>query len=311
MKHTLLITILILSVISSATAQDDRETVAVPLFENSVQKHLDSSKRTLDRYIPGFTAKVTEILKGTKRFVVVNRSVDQVEAERDFQSEPEFVRRIVESKKTGSPLDVSDIIAGNARYASIEMMPDATGTLTFRGANYIVLGEIRKIDINKMLNTDGSTSGYKALLGLQISLIDAETNNVIEAEGFQSIPLKTAMNSAARAVDEALMTMENTIRTYLLQAFPLKGRVVKITESGLVVNIGSNHGVRVGDRFALSVVEELEGESYEKQLGEAKVAKIAGPIFSDCNIIGNQKEVKEANNAGQTIKAILIKTKTK
>ena len=289
-----------------ASAQDDRQTVAVPVAVNEL------GRATFDQYLVPITQKVTQILKQTKRFVVVNRSEEAVQAERDFQANPEFLDRMLAAKKSGNTDAVKDILDQNAQYQFLSFDTLASGEVVFRGADYIVRIELRKLDINKMANPDGSANGYKTLLGLQLSVIDAATNEVIDAEGFSSTPLKVAMTSPVRSVDESLLTMEPAIYSYLLAAFPVKCRVVKIEENYFFINAGSTQGVTAGDVFEVSKAVRLDPQTViEEPLGQIKVRALSGSGSAVCNASSGANEIKAAFKNAEQIVCTLVKSKRK
>lgn len=286
--------------------QDDRQTVAVPLAVNEL------GRPTFDQYLTPITQKITQILKQTKRFVVVNRSEDAVKAERDFQANPEFLDRMLAAKKAGSMEAVKDIIGQNDNYKYISFDTLASGEVVFRGADYLLRIELRKLDINRMANPDGSVNGYKTLLGLQISVIDAATNEIVDAEGFSSLPLKVAMTSPVRSVDESLATIEKEIYSYLLAAFPVKCKVAKIVENYFMINAGNNQGVVVGDVFGVAKIVRLDAQtSIEEPLGRIKVKSLSGSDSSVCNAVEGSDEIKAAFKDAQQIVCTLIKSKRK
>lgn len=291
--------------LTACWAQDDRPTVAVPVAANEL------GRETFDRYLPPITQKVTQILKQTKRFVVVNRSEEEVRAEREFQANPEFLDRLIAAKKSGDMSSVQDIIDQNSQYRYLSFDTLASGEVVFRGADYILKIELRKLDINRMVNPDGSVNGYKTLLGLQLSVIDAETNEVIEAEGFTSTPLKVALTSPVRSVDASLLTMEGAMYAYLLQAFPVKCRIVKTEDHLFVINAGSMQGVAKGDLFEVSVVTKVAGAEIADRIGSIRVKGLAGAGNAVCAAQDGGSEITEAFKSGQPMICTLIKSKNK
>lgn len=304
MRRFVLVLLALLTCIVSS-AQDDRQTVAVPVAVNEL------GKATFDQYLPPITQKITQILNKSKRFIVVNRSEDAVRAEREFQSKPEFFERMLEAKRSGNADAVKDIIDKDAQYAFLSFDTLSTGEIIFRGADYILKIELRKLDINKLVNADGSTLGYKTLLGLQLSVVDATTNEVVQAEGFTSTPMKVAMTNPIRSVDESLLTMEYAIYQYMLQAFPVKCRIVKIEDNYFVINAGLSQGVVVGDVFNVDRIVKIAGAEVAENIGSMKVKAVTGSGNSVCSAVNNANEMKESFKNAQHIICTLVKSKRK
>lgn len=279
-----------------AQTQDDRPTIAVPMFK--------CDKSSLEQYMAPITQKVTEVLKSSKRFIVVSRSADEVENEREFQRSEEFLDRKLGAN---SVEEVSDIVDQDKDISKLRVSTDEQGNVVFYGADYVLQGEIRKLDIVKIKNADGSTNGYKALIGLQLSVTTTESNTISEAVGFSSLPLKVAMFSPQRAVDDALMTLEGQLNEYFLTAFPLMGRVVKVVPGGVMINVGQKHGVKKGDRFTVSYVEQMDGEKMEVTMGTIKVTGLSGTSFSECSLGAGGKEIVERFNMAHPMSCRLVK----
>lgn len=286
--------VMVLSV-KSLFAQDDRPTIAVPMFT------CDNANK--EQYMAPITQKVTEVLKSSKRFIVVSRSSDDVENEREFQRSEEFMDRKLSANNTE---EVADIVDQDAEIAKLKVTTDEQGNKVFLGADYVLDGEIRKLDIVKLKNADGSTSGYKALIGLQLSVTTTATNTISEAKGFNSLPLKVAMFSPQRAVDDAIITLQEQLNEYFLTAFPLQCRIVKVVPNGVVVNVGQKHGTKKGDRFTVSYIEMMDGEKMEVSLGELKVTALSGTSFAECSLVSGSKEIVDRFNMAQPIRCTLI-----
>lgn len=283
------------SVTISATAQtvkDYRPTIAVPMFKSDNPKHA--------KYLAPITQKVTEMLRSSKRFVVVSRTDQDVEAEREFQKSEEFMDR----KFAGE--DTKDMANADATHNVLQMKTLANGEVVFYGAQYILQGEIRKLDIVKMLNADNSTAGYKALMGIQLSINTTATNTLSETKGFQSTALQVAMFSPERAVDDALLTLERPLASYFYVAFPLTCSIAKTIGADVMIDAGSKQGVRVGTRFKVTCIEDLAGEPVEVELGEIKVKNIASENFAQCQIIKGKAEILDRFAKAQPIKCALI-----
>lgn len=304
MKKVLLIIALLLFALPSI-AQDDRQTVAVPLAVNEL------GKATLDQYLTPITQKITQILKQTKRFIVVNRSEEEVQAERDFQSNPEFLDRMLAAKKSGNMESVKDILSQNTQYNFITFDTLATGEIIFRGADYILKVELRKLDINRLNNPDGTANGYKTLVGLQLSIIDAASNEVVSAEGFTSTPLKVAMTNPTRSVDESILTMESQIYSYLLASFPVKCRIVKLEDNFAVINAGSTQGVAAADQFSVAKLVNIAGAVIEENIGTMRVKALSGANNAVCTIVTGAPEIKEAFKNATKLQCTLIKSRKK
>lgn len=274
---------------------DNRPTIAVPMFKSANEKH--------EKYLFAITAKVTEILNNSKRFNVVSRSVEDVAAERKFQKSEEFLDRTVNAQNEN---EIKDLAGDDMNVKRIRSEIKEDGTVVFFGAHYILQGEIRKLDIVKILNADNSTAGYKALLSIQLAVNTTETNTFTEAVGIDSNPISTAMFSPERAVDEAIKTLDTKLGGYFYKTFPLSCEIGKMVGNDVIINVGSTQGVKVGDRFTVVAVEELGNENVEVIVGEIKVKNIASGNFSQCAISKGKNDIVKRFALANRLKCTMI-----
>lgn len=279
----------------SQTAEDIRPTIAVPVVKSSHERH--------QKYLFAITSKVTEVLKNSKRFNVVSRSDEDVKAERKFQKSDEFLDRTLNAQNASETQD----IAGdelNVKRITSEVKDD--GTVVFYGANYILQGEVRKLDIVKILNADNSTAGYKALLSIQLAVNTTETNTLTEAIGIESVPLSVAMMSVERAVDEAIKSLEASLASYFYRTFPLTCTINKTEGNDVIINAGLAQGVKVGDKFKVVSVEDMGSEKIEILVGEIKVKNVASQNFAQCSMVKGKAEIVKKFAMASKLKCILI-----
>ena len=75
----------------------------------------------------------------------------------------------------------------------------------------------------------------------------------------------------------------------------------------VLVNAGSEQGLKEGHELTVSFIEMLEGKPYPSQIAELKVVKVAGTSFSECKVLGKgRKELLSRFNAGEKLECKLI-----
>ena len=52
----------------------------------------------------------------------------------------------------------------------------------------------------------------------------------------------------------------------------------------ILLNVGKEAGIKVGDMFTIESVEMLDGKPYPSELGKAKVTKLSGESFAECSV---------------------------
>lgn len=212
------------------------------------------------------TEKVVEMLTNTHRFIVVDRtSRDKVMDELELQKSEAF-------------LDSHNLAEQGAAVA----------------AEQLVTGHIVKIPVYRMKNSDGSTRGYKASVAFQLKVVDVETGVSNEAQSFEGKCSKE-MLSPESAVTSAMQSLQSNIYEYFRINFPIKGKVLKtIDKRTILLNVGKEAGIKVGDMFLIESVEMLDGKPYPSELGKGKITKLSGESFAECNVPG--KVIKAIEN---------------
>ena len=231
---------------ASVFSSDDRPVVGVTQFTSDEKSP----------YIGLVTEKVVEMLTNTHRFVVVDRtSRDKVVDELELQKSEAF-------------LDSHNLAEQGIAVA----------------AEQLVTGHIVKIPVYRMKNIDGGTRGYKASVAFQLKVVDVETGVSNEAQSFDGKCSKE-MLSPESAVTAAMQSLQADIYEYFRINFPVKGKVLKTIDKGtILLNVGKEAGIKVGDMFTIESVEMLDGKPYPSELGKAKVTKLSGESFAECRV---------------------------
>ncbi len=227
--------------------------------------------------------KVVQIVTNTKRFTVVDRtSYDKVKQELEFQ-------------KTEAFLDSKSTVKQEVALAAQNM----------------IIGNILKMGIYAMKNSDGSVNGYKSSIAFTLKVNEVETGKTTEAESFQT-EVSSLMLSPESAVNEALKSIESKLAAYFIKTFPLSTKISKVLtskkESASMVLIagGNDFGFKAGDKLIVEKNEMIDGKPYPSQIGEIKIVKIAGDDFSECSVSEGGIEILSRFNAAEKLTCKLI-----
>ena len=218
-------------------------------------------------YVGLVTEKVVEMLTNTHRFQVVDRtSRDRIDEELELQKSEAFL----DSKNLAD------------QYSAV-------------AAEKIITGHIVKIPIYRVSNPNGSTRGYKGSVAFQMKVVDVETGLSTEATSFEGKAGKECL-SPESAVTQAMQSLQEQIYEYFRVNFPVTASVVRVLNSAtLLVAAGSQQGIKVGDRFQVESVELINNKPYPTVIGEAKVKKLAGEEFAECEV--NKKTASFVDDA--------------
>ena len=202
------------------------------------------------------TEKVVEMLTNSRRFRVVDRtSIDKIQSELELQKSEAF-------------LDSKNRVEQDIAVAAEKM----------------ITGHIVKIPVYRIKNPDGSVRGFKASVGFEMKVVDVATGLSSEATSFQGKASQECMSPEA-AVNTAMQSIQYEIEDWFRTNFPITCSVCRIMDNKtILVNAGSEQGVKPGNIFIVEAVEMLDGQPYHKALGEIKIKTVAGPKFSECEV---------------------------
>ena len=282
------------AIAQQTTLMDHRPTIAVPLTKSQTETH--------QKYLAPITLKLTEVLRESKRFIVVSRTDEDVMAERNFQQNEEFLDRKLDAKSND---EIDDMAGDESNLKTITTQVLENGDVVFFGAEYILVSEVRKLDLVRIKNHDNTVAGYKALIGLQLSVNNTATNTIVNAQGFQSLPNKTPMFSPQRAMDEALLSLQNQFKFYFLRAFPLTCNIVKMIGKDVMIDLGQQHGVSKGQTFTVFYEDGFGDEKFDVQIGEIKIKAVNSANFSQCAITQGKNEIIQHFSQADKIKCVL------
>ncbi len=202
------------------------------------------------------TEKVVEMLTNTRRFRVVDRtSIDKIHSELELQKSEAF-------------LDSKNRVEQDVAVAAEKM----------------ITGHIVKIPVYRMKNPNGSVRGFKASIGFEMKVVDVATGLSSEATSFQGKASQECMSPEA-AVTMAMQSIQDEIGDWFRTNFPITCSVSRIIDNKtILVNAGSEQGLKPGNTLKVEAVEMIDGQAYHKALGEIKIKNVAGPNFSECEV---------------------------
>jgi len=237
------------------------------------------------KYSTAVAEKVVQIVTNTRRFTVVDRtSYDKVKQELEFQ-------------KTEAFLDSKNTVKQDVAIAAQNM----------------IVGNILKMSVYAMKNSDGSVNGYKSSIAFTLKVNEVETGKTTEAESFQT-EVSPLMLSPESAVNEALKSIEPKLTEYFVKTFPVTTKISKVltskkeSASTVLISGGKEFGLKEGDKLTVERNELIDGKPYPSQIGEIKIIKIAGADFSECTVLqGGQEILSRFNSAEKLTCKLLIK----
>ena len=237
---------------------------------------------TDSRFSGSITQKVTQVLTQSHRFQVVDRtSYDKVKEELELQKNEAFI----DSK--------------NRAQQGVAL-----------AAQYLVTGNIVKVNVFAMKNPDGSINGYKASMSFQLKVNDVAKGSSSKAESFQTSVSKL-MFSAEGAVNEALSSLDDQLQKWLKSNFPVNVKMVKIlavkkeAATSVLIAGGKLTGLNEGDILTIQKIEILQHLPYPTDIGEVRIVKLAGDNFAECTVTKGGQAILSVFNATEQINCLL------
>jgi curli biogenesis system outer membrane secretion channel CsgG len=245
-----------------------RKVVAVARFENRTNADGQAALNN------AMADQLTDALIRSNQFTVVERqTVEDVLGEQDFANSGRVMKK--QTARTGRVIAAQVLIKGTITEY------EGQASKSMRG---VTLG------IFKL-----GKKGSEAHVGLMIRLIDATTSEVMDSQrvvgtskgsgiGFQVGFYgedKSQKAPMAKATQDAIDQAVNLIAKRLASV-PFEARIIKTSESELLIRAGKMVGAEVGDQFAVySLGEELidpyTGESLgreEERIGVVRVTQV-------------------------------------
>ncbi len=177
------------------------------------------------------------------------------------------------------------------------------------GANAILTASVTNVIVEKKKLDDGSIY-YEAQVAYTIKTINPNNGKAILSRNFTHGGTMLGDDTGSTPEEALANTCKQArggLTGFFQEAFPLFGLLLETGEvkgdklNSAYISLGDNHGVAKKDKFDVCVVREIAGNKSTKVIGEAEVDAVEGDNISLVKIKKNQKEVKAAIDAGQTI----------
>lgn len=210
-----------------------------------------------------------EMLTNSKRFRVVDRT------------SREKITQELELQKSEAFIDSDNLVEQDVAVAAEKM----------------ITGEIVKIPVYRMKNGDGTIRGYKASVAFQMKIVDVATGLSTEATSFEGKASDECL-SPESAVTMAMMSLQDRMAEYFRINFPITAKLMKIVKEKngvaeiILIKAGKKHGIKVGDKFNVEVLEILDGEILPTTLGIVTVTALKGEAIQNVRLV--KKKVRQS-----------------
>ncbi len=202
------------------------------------------------------------------------------------------------------------------RRATEAAMADPTaraGEMKTTGAQYLLTGNISKMDAVYKVPTDGTSPYWAGAIVYSLTIINAADGTTV---GTKSYTYEGLTGNTGSTKDEAIVsTIKKTKQSmddFVNEFFPLKGAIVELGEGKgakvktCYINLGTDHGITAKQKLDVFQVKSIAGRETENAIAVLTVAEVVAPDLALCNVTSGAKEVYEAFQAGAEMR---VKTK--
>lgn len=149
---------------------------------------------------------------------------------------------------------------------------------------------------------------YMGQISVTLHFKDAKTDKVVISPSFRLSEYDCSwMETAEKAISNALNSLSRNVRSYLDQCYPLRANIVegarekKDKQKEVYIDLGNHNGVYEGLHFGVYLEKQVAGKIAERQIGKIKVTEVQGPDISLCKVQSGGRDIKAAIDAGQNI----------
>lgn len=203
--------------------------------------------------------------------------------------------------RTYDPQNVSNTEYVKNRYALMKNL----------GVDYVIEGEVLSIDAVKSKdskNWEGSTS-------YNVRVVDVNTGNVVQKINALRTDTKSYESTPEAAIQASCNKIGGIMRVYILDNIRIGGQVLDITDvknnvevKEVHINVGPKNAAYEGVKFEVYSVNPATGKANVKKIGEIKITKNLSGEESLAKVTKGGKEIKEAQDNGQILEILSVKS---
>ena len=170
-----------------------------------------------------------------------------------------------------------------------------------------MLGEIKNFSLDKLrgskLNNQQIAKVSKKQIvvntNISIALIKISTQEIIAKENIKIKKLLADDGNSNDLIDSALYIMADELVSKLLLSMTKKIQVIAVQDNELVLNKGSNNGIKVGMSFDIYKVQKIQNYDTQKKYPSIRITRVDKKIS-----FGKLKNIKELPTSGNIAKYV-------
>lgn len=269
----LILIAIFLSFIGFSNAQDDGRLIV------GVTKFKSESNPQAEKYSGAITERVLDILKNSNRFTVIDLTSED--------ARKEVLERAKENYRADNWIDANKGI----------------------NAEYTVAADISTL---KFIHFNGQPSGYKVSIGFVLKLIQTETGKIISTKQFQSAESKISLTPEGSLL-EAMNTIEDDLKIYFEQNFPLKTLVIRVQDTKnneaktVLIDAGSPLKLKKGSEFQVYTIDKSLSKPLTVPIGTIKFESDIDENYSLCKVTNGGDKIQTTVGTSVKVYCKLLK----
>lgn len=182
----------------------------------------------------------------------------------------------------------NNVIAGIQASGRVDVFDSKNGTKA--NANGLLKGNVDNVTCTReqTVDKDGKKYvSYKAKVLYSLSVVDAANGNLISHENFDNIGTG---GTDAEAVQAALQIKKSPLERFINNAYKVDGKILALDDHDakkaktLYISLGSNDGIKKGQKMEVFKEVEIAGETSRKLVGDLTIVEVMGPSRSLCKV---------------------------
>lgn len=178
-------------------------------------------------------------------------------------------------------------------------MSDSTalfGQMVDLAADYILHGEITQFEA---VPPTGTSEYYTGNISFTIKVNETKTKKLVAQESISIKDLKAGTGKTAEeAMTDAIKMIPAQIKDFVDENFKLKAVMLgeEYTVKGkklatCIVTLGSDHGIKEGQKLEVFVINMIAGRQTSKVIGKLQVEEVLAGDLSTCKAIDGEEEM--------------------
>lgn len=170
----------------------------------------------------------------------------------------------------------------------------------------LITTEVTSIGVGTAVKSAGlQENGF---VNVTLTLKDLATSEVLGTRAFnEEKEVGIYATTKEKALTSAIDNLQNDVRKYLWELFPVSGNVLEPSETNkgkvksVYIDLGNAAGVYKGQYFKVMKIGNVGGHEVKKEIGRLKIENVQGDEVSECKVVKGDSDIKVALDSGDKL----------